>query len=68
MASKVHYEVETRLTCDRCKTEVIICSNLNPQDGKAWLTLQTPQVIPKEFFDLCPQCAQDFRKFVVGEK
>jgi hypothetical protein len=65
MSSTVEYSVKTTLTCDRCGKTVLV-DKLDPKADEGWLALRTPEIAPTETFDLCPQCAEDFRSKFIG--
>ena len=65
MSSTVEYSVKTTLTCNRCGITVVV-DNLNSKADEGWLALHTPEIVPAETFDLCPQCAKDFRSKFIG--
>ena len=69
MSSTIEYTVKTTKVCDRCGTETVVDSKVNPGAGEGWLTLHTSQILLDcECFDLCLQCAQDFRGKFMTEK
>lgn len=67
MSSTVKYLVKTTKVCDRCGIKVVVDSKLNSKADKGWLALHTPEIVPAETFDLCPQCAKDFRSKFMAE-
>jgi len=65
MSSTVEYSIKTTLTCNRCGITVVV-DKLNSKADEGWLALCTPEIVPAETFDLCPQCAKDFRSKFIG--
>ena len=65
MSSTVEYSIKTTLTCDRCGITVVV-DKLNSKADEGWLALHTPEIVPDETFNLCPQCAKDFRSKFIG--
>jgi len=44
----------------------VVVDKLNSKADEGWLALHTPEIVPAETFDLCHQCAKDFRSKFIG--